>query len=240
MKFAVISDIHSNLEALNRTFEEIDRHSIDQIICLGDVVGYGAEPSKCLEMVCQQADLIIMGNHDRAVEDLLLRESFNDWAREAIEWTAQRLSDEEKREIRQFAPIVIDESRDITWTHGSVHEVEKFKYIFDSLEAAKSFAALSTRIAFFGHTHIPCFFSRGCREVRHLKPGVVRLDSNERYLINPGSVGQPRDRDPRLSFGIFDSREWSFELLRLSYDNTQAADKIRAANLPAFLADRLL
>ena len=248
MKYAIISDIHSNLEALERALEEIQKRGCGQIICLGDVVGYGADPSQCLKLVQESAVYderfaakeIIMGNHDRAVEDVKLRESFNDWAKVAIEWTAGVLNDKEKAVIRTFAPIVIDSKEDITWTHGSVHETGEFHYLFDTAEAEKSFQKLKTRFCFFGHTHIPSIFSEKSNEVQYLSAGTYQLSGTDRFLINLGSVGQPRDRNPELSFAFFDSKKFSLEIVRLDYDNQKAAEKIRKAGLPSFLADRLL
>ena len=181
-----------------------------------------------------------MGNHDRAVEDVKLRDSFNEWAKAAIEWTARVLDQKEKAFLRAFLPIVIDQEEDITWTHGSVHETEEFHYLFDIPEAEKSFQKLETRFCFFGHTHIPSIFSEKAGEVQYLPAGTYRLSGKDRYLINPGSVGQPRDRNPELSFAFFDSKEFSLEIVRLDYDNQKAAEKIRKAGLPDFLADRLL
>ena len=240
MKYAILSDIHSNLEALSGAIAEIDTRKVDHIICLGDVVGYGANPSECLRMVTNQTKEIIMGNHDQAVEDVELRNYFNDWAKTAIEWTAQKLTPEEKHKIRSFSPIVIDQKANVTWSHSSIHEPDEFHYLFQISDTDPSFKKLETSFGFFGHTHIPSLFSLKEKESRYLPAGKYQLSKNERYLINPGSVGQPRDRNPKLSFALFDSNELVLEIIRLDYDNRKAADKIRKAGLPAYLADRLL
>ena len=240
MKYAIISDIHSNWEALERAYEEIEKKAVDEIVCLGDAVGYGANPSECLALICKVSSEIIMGNHDRAVEDVKLRDEFNDWAREAIEWTANVLNPEEKKQIRKFSPIVIDIERNITWTHGSAHEPDEFHYLFNEADVRHSFKVLETDFCFFGHTHIPSLFSKKSAEARYLTAGIYQLTKAERYLINPGSIGQPRDRNPRLGFAFFDSDRLTLEIVRLDYDNKKAADKIRKAGLPAYLADRLL
>ena len=255
MRCAIVSDLHSNLEAVETVLSEICKRRADQIICLGDVVGYGANPSEVLKLVREQADEIIMGNHDRAVEDLELRDSFIDWAREAIEWTAGILNESEKKLIREFPSIVIDRKVNATWTHGSAHEPGEFHYIFNSSDAELSFKSLETNFCFFGHTHIPSLFKHkrgqtpsGSDPVRDVRPlegwylpaGTYQLAKDERYLINPGSVGQPRDRNPKLSFAFFDSGELTLEIVRLDYDNRKAAEKIRKAGLPEYLAERLL
>ena len=240
MKYAIISDVHSNLEALEKAFSEIEKRKIDQIVCLGDVVGYGANPGECLERVREKAQEIIMGNHDRAIEDVALRSDFNPYAREAIEWTASRLNEKQKKFIRTFREIVMDRKKELTWTHGSIHEPQEFHYLFQEEDARPSFERLETRFGFFGHTHVPSLFSQKAKEAKYLPAGVYQLDKKDRYLINPGSIGQPRDRNPKLSFAFFDSNELTLEILRLDYDNQKAAQKIRKAGLPEYLADRLL
>lgn len=240
MKYAIISDVHSNLEALEIALAEIDRQKVDQIICLGDVVGYGANPSECLKKITEEAEELVMGNHDQAIEDIELRDYFNEWAKAAIEWTAKTLSAEEKKQIRKFTPIVIDKKSDVTWSHSSIHEPDEFHYLFQMSDAEPSFKKLETSFGFFGHTHIPSLFSRKSKEARYLPAGEYQLSKGEFYLINPGSVGQPRDRNPKLSFAVFDSDELQLEIIRLDYDNQKAANKIRNAGLPAFLAERLL
>ena len=240
MMYAIVSDVHSNWEALERVVEEIKKRKPDQIICLGDVVGYGANPSECLKLICQMAHETVMGNHDRAVEDVELRTCFTDWARIAIEWTAGVLSANEKKQIRGFPPFVIDRKANLTWTHGSAHEPDEFHYLFRESDSRPSFKVLETDFCFFGHTHVPSLFSEKSCEARYLPEGSYQLSKGERYLINPGSLGQPRDRNPRLSFALFDSDQLICEIVRLDYDNRKAAGKIRKAGLPAYLADRLL
>lgn len=240
MRYAVISDVHSNWEAITRVLEEIRARNVDQIVCLGDVVGYGADPGAVLKLISQTADAIVMGNHDRAVEDVPLRDSFTDWARAAIEWTAGVLTESEKKIICDFIPMMIDREANVTWTHASAHEPEEYHYLFTRPDVEPSFKKLETDFCFFGHTHVPSLFSEHGREARYLPAGVYQLKKGERYLINPGSVGQPRDRNPKLGFAFFDSDELRLEIVRLDYDNQKAAEKIRKAGLPEYLAARLL
>lgn len=240
MKYAIISDVHSNLEALECALTEIKKANVAQVICLGDVVGYGANPSECLRMVREAATEIVMGNHDQAIEDMVLRDRLNPWAREAVEWTASVLNGEEKKVIRDFPRLIVDRKAKITWTHGSVHEPGEYHYLFSAADAQPTFRALETNVCFFGHTHIPSLFAERSRVSQYLPAGSYRLPEGERYVLNPGSVGQPRDRNPKLSFAFFDVDERTFEIVRLDYDNQTAAQKIRRAGLPTFLADRLL
>jgi predicted phosphodiesterase len=240
MRYAIISDIHSNLEALTKVLSEIEKRGVDHVICLGDVVGYGANPSECLELVGKVASETVMGNHDQAIEDLELRNYFNGWAREAIDWTATVLSEDDKRLIRDFVPVVIDRKANVTWAHGSLHQPEEYHYLFNEVDAIPSFNLLETEFCFFGHTHVPSLFSEREKNVQYLPAGSYQLPKGDRFLLNPGSVGQPRDKNPKLSFAVFDSQQRVLEIIRLKYDNHKAARKIRKAKLPEYLAARLL
>ncbi len=239
MHYAIISDIHSNLEALTVVLDEIKRRKPERIVSLGDVVGYGADPSACLKLICETCHEFVMGNHDEAISDIGLRESFNRDAKRAVEWAAEQLSSEEKKLILGWPRVIIDRSHEMTLTHGSPDQPEDYKYVFGASDARPSFESFQTRVCFIGHTHVPSLFS-DAGEVRYLLPDGYTLNPAKRYILNPGSVGQPRDRDPRTSFALFDSEKMEIEIVRLRYDNQTAAQKIREAALPAFLAERLL
>ena len=238
MRHAVFSDIHSNWEALEQALEYLKKHRVDEIWVLGDSVGYGASPNECFGWVIGNARAALVGNHELAVVDPRLREWFNPDARTAIEWTAEALEQKCKEKIPGLPYLHITTSA--TMAHGSPDRPEEFRYLFSAKDAWPAFHAFETALCFVGHTHIPSLFLESEGTVRYLPPGHYELQRNERYILNPGSVGQPRDRDPRLSFGIFDDQKWTFDLVRLEYDNQKAAAKIRKAGLPAFLADRLL
>ncbi|OGW80435.1 MAG: hypothetical protein A3G33_02375 [Omnitrophica bacterium RIFCSPLOWO2_12_FULL_44_17] len=238
MKYAIIADVHSNLEALQRVLKEIKFRKINQIVCLGDVIGYAANPKECLKIVTEISRTVVMGNHERALEDIDLRFHFHDMAVKAIAWTSIKLTAKEKEIVRKFPYITIDKKNDTTWTHGSIHEPHLFHYLLDDQNVSLSFHSLETKIGFFGHTHVPSIYSESGR-ASYLAEGVHKLDPSERYLVNPGSVGQPRERDRRLSFSIYDSDQYIVEIIRLPYDNKRAAQKIRKAGLPEFLAERL-
>ena len=238
MRFAVFSDIHSNWEALEQALAYLQKHRVDEIWVLGDSVGYGASPNECLGWVMGNARVALMGNHELAVVDPALRECFNPEARAAIEWTAEVLEEKYKKKIPELRYLHLTSSA--TMAHGSPDRPEEFRYLFSAKDARPAFHAFETALCFVGHTHVPSLFLESAGTARYLPPGHYELERNERYILNPGSLGQPRDRDPRLSFGIFDDPKWTFDLVRLEYDNQKAADKIRKAGLPAFLADRLL
>lgn len=207
-------------------------------VVLGDTVGYGADPNACFEWVSEQARLSLMGNHEKAVVDFKLRDWFNPDARAAIEWTAGVLDADWLRAIPELPYVRIEE--DVVYTHSSPDDPEQFRYLLNFEDALPSFRAFKSKLCFFGHTHIPSSFCEQTRRVEPLRPGVMHLDSGRRYLINPGSVGQPRDADKRLSFGVHDPAAETFEIVRLNYDNQKAAKKIRKAGLPGVFAGRLL
>lgn len=239
MKYAILADIHANLEALETAREYLKKHQLTRVVCLGDSVGYGANPNECFEWALAHSESHVLGNHEAAVIHEKLRFSFNDWARVAIDWTAGRLQPELAKRIKDLPYLQI--SGPMTISHGAIHDPENFDYLMDDVTITKSFAALRTSLGFVGHSHIPCWFSEKDPDAGgYLKEGILKLDEDGRYLLNPGSVGQPRDRDPRLSFGIYDADELTFEIVRLPYNNKKAAQKIRAEGLPAMLADRLL
>jgi predicted phosphodiesterase len=238
MRYALLSDIHSNLEALETAVEHAKSQKIDSWVVLGDTVGYGANPNECFEWALRNASIYIVGNHEKAVTDLEMREWFSGTAREAIVWTARVMSPKLKKEIDGLAYLRLE--KNMTFVHGSPYRPEEFHYLRDFQDAVPSFAAMENNLCFVGHTHIPSCICENRQSEESLTPGVFQLKKGERYILNPGSVGQPRDRDPRLAYGIFDDEKQAFEIFRLDYDNQKAADKIRKAGLPQSLADRLL
>ena len=238
MRFAIFSDIHANLEALETAVDYAQGRDVERTVVLGDTVGYGADPNACFEWAVQNTSIFLIGNHERGVVDPLFRDWFNDWAREAIVWTAGVMDPALKKTIPDLPYLKIENG--LTFAHGSPDDPEKFRYLLTFSDAGPSFSQFENSICFVGHTHIPCCFCLGRHSAEYLKPGTLTLESKERYILNPGSVGQPRDRDPRLSFGIYDDEKRTFEIVRLPYDNEKAAGKIRRAWLPRYLADRLL
>ena len=238
MRIAILADIHSNLEALEKAVAYLKDQKIEEWFVLGDTVGYGANPNECYQWAIDHADLNIMGNHEKAVIDPSLREWFSPHARDAIIWTEDVLKPDYKKAMAQLPFVKIEKG--VTYTHGDLDAPEEFRYLTSFTEAQPSFQKMENPICFVAHTHVPACFCESKRSADYLEPGVLTLEQGERYILNPGSVGQPRDRDPRLALGIFDDARRTFEIVRLSYDNHKAADKIRKAGLPQYLADRLL
>lgn len=238
MKTAIFSDIHANLEALEKAAAETKSRGVVHFAVLGDTIGYGANPVECLEWVLKHAAIVLLGNHEKAIFDLQVRSWFNPLALEALVWTEHVLSDALKNKLPDL-PLVFS-GPTACFAHASFYDAEEFPYLWNFEEAAPSLAQLKLPVGFIGHTHIPCCFCLEKKSSEYLKPGVIHLEPHQKYLLNPGSVGQPRDRDPRLSFGIYDDEAYTFEIVRLEYENVKAAEKIRKAGLPAYLADRLL
>ncbi len=230
MKYAIVSDIHANLEALTKAMAIIDDKHVDEIICLGDVVGYGANPNECVEIVRRNCTAVVLGNHDEAALDPAGPHDFNPIAQKAIEWTAAQLTDESFSFLS--SRTMIEKKENILLVHSSPHSPEAWDYIINAEEAADAIQYFEEMICFIGHTHVPGIFSVSGRS--------KSVSRTERQLVNVGSVGQPRDGNPMLSFGIFDSTAWKYELIRSEYNIQLAAEKILKAGLPQELGYRLM
>ncbi|KPK93559.1 hypothetical protein AMJ80_05855 [bacterium SM23_31] len=237
MKLAILSDIHGNLEALERCLQYLDeQRDITFTAVLGDIVGYGADPCLCIEKIRDRADIAIIGNHDAAVIETTNIEYFNLLARKAITWTQEQISAEDRAYLAGMPYKIIKDN--ILFTHGTPGEPEKWMYIFNWFDAVNEFGNFSESICFVGHSHVPGIFGQPALILHD--SGPVQLDPAGKYIINVGSVGQPRDNDPRLSFAVLDRNNWTIEIVRLEYDVVTARQKIIDDNLPQFLGDRLL
>lgn len=239
MKLAVISDTHSNAHALKAVLGEIEKRGVDAIFALGDLVGYNAYPAETLEMIRKKNIVSIMGNHDIVCCGRENPIWFNSAAREAALWTRKRLS----RENRKYIESLPNERKidDTTYAvHGS--PLSRDDYIIDLMDAMNSFQHLpdkSIKVCLFGHTHIPAIFSDLGPSHDCLFAGKHSLSPRNRYFINPGAVGQPRDGDSRASFAVLDIEESTVEIVRVKYDIAAAAKAVLKAGLPQFFAERL-
>jgi diadenosine tetraphosphatase ApaH/serine/threonine PP2A family protein phosphatase len=229
MRIAIISDIHSNLEALKEAFKKIDSLNVDDIICLGDLVGYGANPNECIKMVKAHCSNVLCGNHDMAVFNPDITESFSVLAYLSAEWTREKVKPEYVSYLRSL-PLTY-EFGGCLFVHSSPAYPAEWDYIITDADARIAFRYFKQRNCFFGHSHrAEIFYER--------KSG--KTDENPpRRLINVGSIGQPRDGDSRLSFGIYDTDGGVYENIRIEYDVETASKKIRETQLPPQLADRL-
>jgi diadenosine tetraphosphatase ApaH/serine/threonine PP2A family protein phosphatase len=237
MRYAVLSDIHGNLEALRAVLAAC-AGEVDGLLCLGDVVGYGADPGACLELIAERGTALVAGNHEHGVTGQLDLAWFNPAARTAVTWTATQLDTDHRRYLRGL-PLTT-EVGGATLAHGSPLHPEEWSYLTTPQDGFGAFAGFQGRLCFVGHSHRPGHWSIGSAGP-HAASGAatVRLDAGRRYIINVGSVGQPRDRDPRACFAVWDSAARSVVLRRVAYDVEAARAKIVRAGLPRLLADRL-
>ena len=237
MRYAILSDIHGNLEALQAVLADAADRT-DAVLCLGDTVGYGADPGPCVELVGARAAAGVAGNHEYAVTGRMDMEWFNPHARRAAEWTHDHL-DVDCHAYLEALPLVA-EVHDAVLVHASPSRPEEWDYV---MSAADGFAALrefSTRLCFIGHSHVPGAWSIASAGAEHEVGAVhLRLEPGRRYLVNVGSVGQPRDRDARAAYAVWDVDAAAVEIRRVAYDVEMARHKIMAAGLPAVLGDRL-
>lgn len=230
MLTAVISDIHANLEALTRALEVIDELKADEIISLGDVVGYGPDPDACVALIRQRCNVVLLGNHDQAALHTDAAANFNNFAKQAVLWTAEHLSDENKTYLSNL-PYTYKRDN-ILFVHATPMNPEKWHYIFTHEEAQKQFMHFNENICFVGHTHFPGIYSNS--------PLAKKINKEDQFIINVGSVGQPRDGNYRISFGLFDDVEWNYKHVRAEYDVTTTFNKIKNNGLPVYLAERLI
>jgi len=238
MRFALISDIHANLEALETVLKDIALRRVDKIHCLGDVVGYGCDPIACLELIQKECDIKLIGNHEYAVLDLITCEHMNQYARKSITWTKDELSD---RDISIISDFELEaQFADCHLVHASPFESDQWHYLLKTSEAITAFDHFSQQIGFVGHTHLPMIFSRSSDGTIRCKTGHdFDMDEESRYLINTGSVGQPRDTDARACYIVCDSSEQAVTYHRVAYDVKKTQAKMSRAEMPKMLVERL-
>jgi predicted phosphodiesterase len=237
MKYGVFGDIHGNLEALTAVVEKLKEAGVDRYICVGDIVGYGANPVECVDLVRELESTVVAGNHDFATIEKLNIDFFNSYAREAVVWTRKQITPEHHDFISGLNLIEkIDD--EITIVHGSLNFPEMFDYIQTSYDAHLSLQALETRICFLGHSHVPVSFFQKMT-VSYTMDMEFKLEEGQKALVNVGSVGQPRDENPNACFAVYDSVEGSVQIHRIPYDIDTAGRKIIQAGLPEILAERL-
>ncbi len=239
MTYGLISDIHSNLEALTATLAELA--GVDAFLCLGDIVGYGPDPAACVDRIREQPHLTcIAGNHDLATLDDRHLKWFNPYARRAIEWTRSQLSADQTAYLTALQETAQVDNAFLV--HGSLPE--HMDYITSVDRAMDCFEAMSGSLCLVGHTHIAEYYSnrpgsRVCEQVSLLSGGEILLEPEVRYIVNPGAVGQPRDRNPAAGCGIYDTEARTLKILRVSYEVSVVQEKMRRVGLPDDLADRL-
>lgn len=238
MKIAIVSDIHGNLEALEAVAGELDRLGVREVVCLGDVVGYGASPRECLDFVTERATATVAGNHDAAAVCEGASDFFNQAAREACSWTARELRASDRAFLASLPLRVKLDDLKVELVHAECVMPRMFDYIQDCVDGYRALQEVEPgNVCFVGHTHVPvCFQEEG---PFYADGGRYQFDPRSRAVVNVGSVGQPRDGDRRASFGVFDSEERVLEIRRVAYDYESAARKIREEGLPQVLGERL-
>ena len=239
MKAAIISDIHSNLEALQAVIKDIKKRRIKNTFCLGDLVGYGANPNECIEICLKEAKLVIAGNHDWAAINKTNISVFNSVAAKAIRWTQQNTR---KNNLNKLKRLQLTKKIDsILLVHATPRNPAKWNYLFTLNEFEAEFSLFDSQVCFVGHSHIPsAVFQDANSYTDFLRENPFPLLKDRKYIINVGSVGQPRDLDPRASYAIYDGNNHSIEIIRLDYNIPLAQQKIVDNGLPEVLAERLL
>jgi predicted phosphodiesterase len=240
MRVAVFSDIHSNLEALESVLNHASGMNVDKYVCLGDVVGYGANPNECIDLISSLPDcLCLLGNHDAAV--LGVHVNMNRDAQKAIHWTRERVTVSRMWFLIEMEDLV--KWGDITFCHSTPYNPRKWHYVAEKSYITSSFARSKAKLLFVGHTHVPIAITRKNFFCVYIRPPqhsmIVPVAELNRQIFNCGSVGQPRDGDPRASYLIFDDQKRTIEFCRVDYDFKLAGRKILAAGLPEYFALRL-
>jgi len=243
MRYAILSDIHGNLEAFRRVIEYLNMESIDRYLFLGDIVGYGANPNECIEIIKNNYKYYsVIGNHDAVMVNRHFFSYYNPYAKKCLEWTWEVLSHENKQFLETLPlTTVVD---DIQLVHSSPSTPDSWYYMTEIEDIRENLNFIGNSICFFGHTHRPAFYTYdSTTDVLTLHHPFDTIDvapDQFQYIINVGSVGQPRDGNPKTSFGIYDTNYQQIKLIRLEYDNRTASKKISDAGLPDIIAQRLL
>ncbi|MFQ5645505.1 MAG: metallophosphoesterase family protein [bacterium] len=239
MQYAIYSDVHGNLQALKAVVADIEKAGTAKKIFLGDAVGYGANPNECIKIIREFSDIALAGNHDHAALNLIDISFFNPFAKEAVFWTRKQLT----RESREFlAGLKVEESlNDITLVHATPCLPEEWNYIFSLKIASDNFKCFDRKICFIGHSHVPIIVTLNEKQGRcYVNSGdTMNISSGCRYIINIGSVGQPRDGDNRSSYVLYDDEIQTVTIKRVAYDIAETQSAIIKAGLPSSLAERL-
>lgn len=236
MRFAIFGDVHANLEALEAVLADAKDAGCTHHVCIGDIVGYNANPHECAKIIRDLNCPVVKGNHDEQAHLTGSLESFNPLADAAIRWTRENLTEEDKNWFSKMR--LIRQVRDFTIVHATLDTPHQWGYIFNQLDAAASFNYQYTNVCFYGHTHSPRAYIRD-ESVHSVPLDVLEIEVGKKYFVNVGSVGQPRDGDWHASYCIYHADRNLVELRRIEYDINTAQDKVVDAGLPQRLADRL-
>jgi diadenosine tetraphosphatase ApaH/serine/threonine PP2A family protein phosphatase len=238
MLYGICSDIHSNATAFKAVLESMRDNGVERKVCLGDIVGYGVDTDECVDLVRENMDFCLIGNHDSVAVKNESSEGFNPYAKQAIEWTQKHLSKDSVAYIRSLP--YIHEENDICFVHASPLSPADWVYVTDLEDALNAFDHFSERYCFVGHTHSPVIIaSRPMAIPKILDEYEYVIANTERLLVNVGSVGQPRDRDPRACWCLLDTETKCVRLIRVDYDIRETQNRMKKQGMPSFLIDRL-
>lgn len=237
MRIALFGDIHANYEALEAVLADAREQGCSDYVCMGDIVGYNADPVACLELVRDSGWPVVKGNHDEDASVDSSLEMMNPVAAAAMEWTRAQLSDEQKEWLRKIR--MVRQVNNFTVVHATLDQPQSWTYVTNKFDAMSNFSYQFTNLCFHGHTHVPRIFQRE-DNVTEVDADMVVIDPNKKYFVNTGSVGQPRDGDWRACYTIYDVPSATVYFRRVEYDLETTQQKIRAAGLPESLAERLV
>lgn len=237
MLYAIISDVHANLEALKAVLQDIKGRKIKDIVFIGDAVGYGPDPNECLDILSKKCMVMIAGNHDHAAVGLTNIEYFNQYARDAIEWTVSSLTRKSITVLNSLPLINFLDKDSIMLVHSTPKKPEEWHYLISLWDAEVNFNYFEQMFCFLGHSHQPFIIERLSSGEMLSYKDMAMIKKKSRYIINAGSVGQPRDRDPRACYAIIDDEK--IEIIRVEYDIEKTQTKMKTAGLPVHLIERL-
>lgn len=236
MKYAIFGDIHANLEALQAVMADAEQQGCTDYVCTGDIVGYASDPNECLRIVLEMDCPVVKGNHDEESTLSTSLEGLNPLAKQAMEWTRAQLNEDERDFLNNMK--LVRQVADFTVVHATLDTPSSWTYVTNKFDAMASFSYQFTQLCFYGHTHIPRIYVKS-DSVKPLEETEVNLEMGQKYFINIGSTGQPRDGDWRASYAVYDSDNQNVTIRRIDYDIQKAQDKIIEAGLPEMLAHRL-
>lgn len=238
MIYAIFSDVHSNLEAFQSVLQKIKKLHIERKIFLGDIVGYCADPNESIDILKSSADVMLGGNHDHGAAGITDISNFNQYAMAAILWTRDMLTPEHKEFLKNLPANMVTDN--LTLAHSSPKEPLMWHYILNMFDAMENFEYFNTTLCFIGHSHQPIAIEKDVEGIVNvLRDKIIKLKPTSRYIINAGSIGQPRDGNPDSSFVIYDSGNMTVEFRRIPYNITLTQEKMRREGLPDYLIERL-
>jgi len=237
MRYGIFSDIHGNLEAFQAVLEACRQEGVRKLFCVGDIVGYGANPRECLKIIRQKNISSVAGNHDWAATGKISDDNFNEVAQFAVRWTGNQLSYNELNYLNHL-PLIAKEE-DMIFVHGTLNKPERFDYLLDIRQTPDTFFLMDQPICFIGHTHVAQIYIKEENNIHYASIPRTDIHPAKKYIVNVGSVGQPRDGNPLAAYCVYDPDLKRIEIKRTSYDLLTAQKKILEAGLPDMLAKRL-